>query len=306
MTRYVVRRLSFVIPLLVGISMLTFLMVRLIPGNPVTVMLGQFATPSEVKQLDAQLGLNLPIGLQYLHYVGHLLRGNLGTSLLTGQSVAASMFVRIPITVMLAFSSLVLAVVFGVSLAVLSVFTRSAFWDAVLQIVILGTLSIPSFLMGIILILVFGLSISWLPVSGWDGIRSLILPALSLGIVFSGVVARILRGAVLSEFQADYARTARAKGAGEGRVLRAHVLRNAALPAITVTGLLLGDLLGGAIVTEAVFNLPGLGSYMVEAVLRRDFPEIQGTVLVVALAFVLTNLLVDVSYAIVDPRIRYE
>jgi peptide/nickel transport system permease protein len=124
--------------------------------------------------------------------------------------------------------------------------------------------------------------------------------------VFSGVVARILRGALLSEFQADYARTARAKGAGEGRVLRAHVLRNAALPAITVTGLLLGDLLGGAIVTEAVFNLPGLGSYMVEAVLRRDFPEIQGTVLVVALAFVLTNLLVDGSYAIVDPRIRYE
>lgn len=306
MFQYVVRRLALFPVVVFVISVLTFFMVRLLPGNPATYILGQFATHQEVAVLQRQLGLSLPIWDQYGQYAWRLVHGNFGVSFLTQQPVAQSMLPRIPVTAALAGLSMLVALIIGTVLAVLNAATTSKVWDLVLQLFTMVTLSVPSFILGLLAILLVAMQVQWFPVSGWSGPKSLILPALSLGLFLSGGLARILRASLFEALGTDYVRTARAKGVAHWGLIIRHALRNAALPTVTVAGLILGDLLGGAVVTETVFNLPGVGSYMVNAVLRRDFPEVQATVLVISTAFVVTNLVVDLVYAALDPRIRYE
>ena len=287
-----------------GASTLVFLLIHLVPGDPVEVMLGEGASPADRGALRTLLGLDRPLGAQYLEFLAGLARGDLGVSLESGRPVADLIGERLGPTLELAAAALALAVVIALPLGVLAATHRGGPVDgAAMGFSLLGA-GIPNFWLGPMLILVFSLWLGWTPVSGREGAASLVLPALTLGTGLAAVLARMVRASVLEVLGEDYIRTARAKGLTPRAVLWRHALRNAWLPILTLVGLQLGALLGGAVITETIFAWPGVGSLLVESIQRRDYPVVQGTVLVISLIYVGVNTLTDLAYAWIDPRVR--
>jgi len=299
-----VGRLAAAALVVLGVCTLVFLLIHLVPGDPVEAMLGEGARPADRAALTAALGLDRPLGEQYLSYLARLSRLDLGQSFVYQRPVADLLAERLPATLTLAAVALGLALLLAVPLGVLAACRRGLALDgAAMGFSLLGS-SIPNFWLGPLLILVFSLWLGWTPVSGRQGPASLILPALTLGTSLAAILARMVRSSVLEVLGEDYIRTARAKGLSPAAVLWGHALRNAWLPVLTLVGLQLGGLLGGAVITETVFAWPGVGSLLVEAIQGRDYPVVQGCVLLISLAYVLVNTGTDLVYAWVDPRIR--
>jgi peptide/nickel transport system permease protein len=308
MGKYLLYRLVAIIPVIVGVTLLVFFMVRLVPGDPIDVMfIGQASpSPEQRQEMRRQMGLNRPIYEQYFFFVVDAARGDLGTSFRTRRPVADEIRVRLPNTLKLTVASLVVSMVIGVVSGVLSAYYRRSWIDSFSMIGAVLGVSIPAFWLGLMLMLLFAVNLGWFPVSGADTWRHLVLPAVTLGIVTAAVLARMTRSSMLDVLNQDYVRTARAKGLSEMWVVYRHAFKNALIPIVTITGLQVGALLSGAFVIEAVFAYPGIGMLAVQALQTRDFPMIQGIVLLVALIYVSINLLVDLLYGFLDPRVRYE
>jgi peptide/nickel transport system permease protein len=305
MATFVIRRVLLAIPVLVGVSIFAFLMSHLVPGDPVSVMLGERATAEDEARLREQLGLNDPLYVQYWRYVTGAVTGDLGTSIRSGQPVLTEIAERFPSTLTLTLTSIVVAVVLGIALGIAAAVSGRAWLDAAIMLFALLGISMPTFWSGILLILLFGLYLGWFPIAG-EGPMALVLPTITLSAPAAAVLARMTRSSVLEVVGHDFVRSARAKGLREHVVVFRHVLQNALIPVITIIGLQFGGLLAGSVIVESVFSRPGLGRYTVTAIQSRDFPQIQGIVLVVAAMYVLVNLAVDLAYIVIDPRIRYE
>ncbi len=316
MKRYLARRLLLLVPVLAGVSVIIFMVLHLSPGDPVEIMLGSQATQEDRARLRADLGLDQPLHVQYVRWLGHVARGDLGRSLWMKRPVLAEVLGRFQATLILTGTALGLSTVAGLALGVASATRPNSLLDRVSAMASLFGASMPSFWLGIVLMVVFALWLGWLPASGMyapygggglgDLLSHLLLPAVTLAAASVTIIARLTRATMLEALGQDYIRTARAKGVVERAVVLRHGLRNALIPIVTVIGVQAGYLLGGAVLTETVFAWPGVGTLMVQGILARDFPLVQGCVLVVALSFVLINLAVDLLYAWFDPRIRYE
>ncbi len=298
------RRFGHLLLVMFGASCLVFLLIHLIPGDPIEVMLGEHAQAADREALRARLGLDRPLPVQFGAYLGGLARGELGTSIHSGRAVAELLVERLPATVELTLAALLFAILLAIPLGISAALHHGRARDATAMTFSLIGVSVPNFLLGPLLILVFSLWLGWTPVSGRMGFSSLLLPALTLGSGMAAITARMVRGSLLEVLREDYIRTARAKGLGPRAVIWRHALRNAWLPVLTLIGLQLGALLGGAVVTETVFSWPGIGSLMIESIQKRDYPIVQGCVLLISLSYVLVNLVTDLAYAWVDPRIR--
>lgn len=305
MHAFILRRLGAVVPVLLAVSVLVFLMSHLTPGDPATIMLGENATAADVARLRHQLGLDRPLAVQYGRYLAGVAHGDLGRSIRSGRPVALEIWERFPPTLQLTLAAMAIAAVAGVLLGSLAAVSRTGAADALLMGTSLLGISMPSFWLGLLLILLFGLLLHWFPVAGEGDWRALVLPALTLGAQAAAVLARLTRASLLEVLPSDFVRTARAKGVAAFHVLFRHALRNALIPVITVMGLQFGALLGGAVIVESVFARSGLGRFAVAAVQSRDFPVIQGIVLFAAAVYALVNLSVDVAYLALDPRITY-
>jgi peptide/nickel transport system permease protein len=303
---FILRRLGAVVPVLLAVSVLVFLMSHLTPGDPATIMLGENASAADVARLRHQLGLDRPLAVQYGRYIAGAVRGDLGRSIRSGRPVALEIWDRFPPTLQLTLAAMAIAAVAGVLLGALAATSRTAAADACLMGTSLLGISMPSFWLGLLLILLFGLVLHWLPIAGEGDWRALVLPAITLGAQAAAVLARLTRASLLDVLPSDFVRTARAKGLAGFRVLFRHALRNALIPVVTVMGLQFGALLGGAVIVESVFARSGLGRFAVAAVQSRDFPVIQGIVLFAAAVYALVNLSVDVVYLALDPRITYD
>ncbi len=334
MTRHIARRMALLLPTLLGLSLFTFALLRLIPGDPVQVMLGEHATAAQVERFRTERGLDQPLLAQYLRYVGSLVRGDWGQAIKTNLPVITELAQRLPATIELGLAAMVIACVVGIPLGVLAAYRRHSFLDLLASGGTLIGVSMPLFWLGLLLGHLFGYRLGWLPPSGRltigielepithfyildsilttnltalaDALRHLALPAITLSTVPLAVIVRMTRSCLLDALAEDHVRTARAKGLSERAVLGSHAMRNAWPPILTVIGLQLGSLFSGAILTETIFSWPGMGQLIVDRVLARDYPMVQGVVLVAALLFVLINLATDVCYAYLDPRIRYE
>lgn len=313
MFTFLARRLAATIPVLLIVAVLVFLMLRLTPGDPAVIIAGDAATPEQVAQIRAGLGLDRPIVVQFGIWFGRLLSGNLGESYYFKMTVVDLIAHRIEPTLALSLCTIVLSVLVSVPLGVLAAWRQGGWLDrALMGFSVLG-FSVPVFVLGYILIYLFSLKLGWLPVQGyvrfadgfWPFLRHLILPSITLSVIYIALIARVTRATVTETLAEDYIRTARAKGLPEARVVIHHALANAAIPIVTVIGIGIALLIGGVVVTETVYAIPGLGRLTVDAVLARDFPTIQGAILFFSFAYVLINLLVDLSYLFFDPRIRY-
>ena len=303
MLTFILRRLLLAVPVLLGVVFVVMLTIDLLPGDAVTLMLGEHATKDAVARLREHLGLDKPFLVRYLDYVGQLVRGDLGRSIQQNRPVAAELADAWPATLQLTVAALLLAALVGVVSGVASAVWPNSLFDAVARLGSLFGHSMPIFWTGLVLIVVFSLWLNWLPVGGAGSLTHLVLPAVTLALPSVAMIARLTRSAVLDVLREDYVRTARAKGVGEAWVLGRHALRNALIPIITLVGLQSGQLMGGAVLTETVFAWPGLGRLMVKAIFARDYVLLQGAVLLFALAFVIVNLLVDLSYGLLDPRV---
>ena len=314
MTSYVLRRLAQMLPVLLIASFAIFAMIYAVPGGPVAVIAGENATAEEIAEVTRRFGFDRPMLVQYADWLGRALTGDFGLSLHSRQSVLQLIGERLPATLQLALAAIVVALVIGIPVAVASAVRSNSWLDRVLSGWSALALGVPTFWLGILLILLFAVELRWLPsasryVALWqsplEALRSLALPALTLGVYVSGVLGRFLRASLISEARADYVRTARAKGVPEQRVVGLHIMRNALLPFVTIVGLMMAHFIGGAVVTEAVFTYPGLGRLLIQAITTRDYPLIQGCILVILIAYMLINLAVDMLYAWIDPRIEY-
>ena len=305
MLTYVGRRILAVIPVLFGVTLAVFSMLFLVPGDPVKIMLAEFVTnPDQIAEMRAQLHLDEPLIEQYGRFVGNALRGDLGVSIRSRRPVSAEIVENIGSTGQLALASMLVAIGLGVPLGLLAALGRNSWLDVAAMVVALLGVAMPSFWLGFLLIFVFSLHLGWLPATGGGDLLHLVMPAVALGMIAAAIIARLTRSSMLEVLGQDYVRTARAKGLGSGSVIVRHALRNALIPVVTVFGLQFGNLLAGAVIVETVFSRPGLGRLIVGGILAKDFPLVQGTVLFVAAAYVLINVMVDVAYAYVDPRIR--
>ena len=305
MLTYVGRRILAVVPVLFGVTLAVFSMLFLVPGDPVKIMLAEFVTtPEQIAQMRAQLHLDEPVLKQYGRFVTNALRGDLGVSIRSRRPVAAEIAENIGSTGLLALASMVVAIGLGVPLGLLAALGRNSWLDVAAMVVALLGVAMPSFWLGFLLIFVFSLHLGWLPATGGGDLPHLVMPAVALGMIAAAIIARLTRSSMLEVLGQDYVRTARAKGLGSASVIVRHALRNALIPVVTVFGLQFGNLLAGAVIVETVFSRPGLGRLIVGGILAKDFPLVQGTVLFVAAAYVLINVVVDVAYAYVDPRIR--
>ena len=304
MVRYFLKKFALTLPALWLVLTLVFLMIHIVPGDPVEQMLGEGAAPGAAAQLRHLLGLDQPLRVQYGHYLWSLVHGDLGQSFKFQAPVRQIIFERYPATLLLAFLALLVCAVIAVPSGVLAGHRRGQAADKLVGLFTLLGLAIPNFALGPLLILLFSIEIGWLPVSGRNGAASYVLPAATLGAALAAILTRMVRGALLEELSADYIRTARAKGLGTTAVLFRHGLRNALIPIITVLGLQFGTLLAGTIVTETIFSWPGIGRLTVQAISARDYPLLQGCILVISLSYVLVNLFTDLVYSLVDPRVR--
>jgi peptide/nickel transport system permease protein len=314
MIAYIVRRLIYAVVVIVGVATISFALLQMIPGSPVDAILGTESTPQAREALEQQLGLDKSIPVQYVTWWGNLLRGDLGKSAMTNQPVGQLIMQRLPTTIPLALLSMALALAIAIPAGIISAIRRNTWIDGLVSVIAFAGLSIPGFWLGTLLIL--GFSVHWqiFPPGGYvsvmddpvAGLRHLLLPAIALGSTFAAVLTRMIRSSLLEVLGADYIRTARAKGQVEQRVLVHHALRNALIPAVTIIGVQVGFLLSGALIIEQVFSLPGIGRLTVQAVLDRDIPLLQGCIITIAFIFVAVNLLTDLLYMWLDPRISYQ
>ena len=305
MLTYVLRRFLVAIPTLWGVATVVFIMARLLPGDPARVIAGVLATQGDVDRIRRQMGLDQPLPVQYLDFLGSLLRLDLGRSAHTNAPVLEEIGSRLPYTIELAFVALVVAVAIGILAGVTAAVRRNSKTDLIISSLSVFGISMPVYWLGLMLIIVFAVGLHALPAAGADQPTSIILPALTLALFSVGLIARMTRSSMLEVLGQDYVRTARAMGLGSGSVIFRHALRNALLPIITVIGLQVGSLLGGAVLTETIFAWPGVGRLLIDSIFFRDYPVVQGLVLMFGATFILVNLLVDLLYAYVDPRIRY-
>jgi ABC-type dipeptide/oligopeptide/nickel transport system permease component len=305
MARFVARRLALLVPLLIGASMLVFVTMRLIPGDPARLALGAEATEDQVELMRRQWGLDQPLPVQYVVWLQHALQGDFGRSTVSRVPASQEIATRLPATLRLTSLSIVIASILGMTTGVLAAVRHNTWIDRASMVVALLGVCTPTFWLGLMLILLFAVKLAWLPSFGEGGLEHLILPSLTLGAAAGAVIARVTRSSLLDVLHADFLRTARAKGLTEHAIIVRHALRNAMIPVLTLLGLEFGGLLAGAIVTETVFAYPGIGQLLVNSVNNRDFSVVQAALLLFAVQFVLINLLVDVLYAIVDPRITY-
>lgn len=304
MLNFLISRLFSALFVIFGVSCLVFFLIHLVPGDPVEVMLGESSQPADREALRVALGLDQPIWVQLLNYFNGLLHFDLGESLHSKRPIVDLLMERIPATATLAAAGLLVAVVIAFPLGIMAAMKKDTAWDSGAMFFSLFGISIPNFWMGPLLILFFSLWLGWLPVSGQSGIASLVLPALTLGTALAAILARMIRATLLEVMSEDYMRTARAKGLSERAVIMNHGLKNAMLPVITLLGLQLGALLGGAMITEIVFSWPGIGQLTIDAINRRDYPVVQACILLISLTYVVVNTLTDLVYAWMDPRIR--
>ena len=313
MGRLVLRRFFATIPVLLLVSAGVFALIHLTPGDPIDAMMAESVDATAKASLRAELGLDRPLPVQYAAWMGRVLRGDLGRSIRNGEPVVENVSRRIRPSLQLALLAMAISLLVAVPVGIVSAARRNTSVDRIGTTFALFGICMPNFLLALLLIFLFGVTLRWLPISGYvdpaeelvDGLRSLALPAVTLGLALAAVVTRTLRSSMLEALTEDYVRTARAKGLSEWRVVRGHVLRNALIPVVTVLGLQLGTLIGGAVITEYVFALPGVGRLVVDAVFARDYPLVQGVVLLIALGFIASNLLVDLLYGLIDPRIRH-
>lgn len=313
MPGYIIRRILAVIPVMIIVAVFVFLLLRLTPGDPAAIIAGDMATPAQLERIRESLGLNDPLYVQFVTWVGNLLRGDLGTSIISNTSVTAMIGQRIWPTVNIAVLTILLSVVIAVPMGVLAAWRHKSWVDyGVMTFSVLG-FSIPVFVIGYIFIQIFSLELRWLPVQGYTApsedfgrfVARAILPCLTLATIYVALIARMTRASMLEVLGEDYIRTARAKGVKENIVLFRHALRNAAVPIMTIIGTGFALLIGGVVVTESVFNIPGIGRLTVDAILARDYPVIQAMILLTSAIYVLINLVIDLSYTFIDPRIRY-
>ena len=305
MASYILKRLLQTVVVLFGISLVTFVLMNVVPGDPVLLMLEKRATPETVERIRREMGLDRPLTEQYLQFVTKAVQLDLGRSYFTKEPVMTSLTRRFGVTLKLASSAYAVALLLGISVGVTAALQRGkAFDSAVMGGAVLG-ISAPVFWVAIILQMVFGLKLGWFPISGIKSSYSFVLPAVALGVRYLASISRVTRTSMLEVIGQDYIRTARAKGLAEKVVIVKHALKNALIPIITLAGTQLGELLAGSMLTEWVFAIPGIGKLMVDSILMRDLPVLQGTVLYIAVVFVISNLAVDISYAFIDPRIRY-
>jgi ABC-type dipeptide/oligopeptide/nickel transport system permease component len=304
--RFLLRRLALVVPTLFGVLVVSFLLLYVAPGDPVQAMVGERADSATLVRLRKELKLDRPLPVQFGHYAGKLLQGDLGTSYITRRPILKELLHRFPYTLRLALAAMVLATTLGILVGVVGAWRPGTWWDRVLTLGAYLGVSFPVYWVGLVLILIFAVTLRWLPPSGSWGLVYLILPAVTLGMRSIAVIARMTRAALQEALQSDFIRTARAKGLGETRVVLHHGLRNALLPVITVLGLDFGSYLTGSILTETIFSWPGVGRYVLNAIEKRDLPAVQGAILFLSVLFVLVNLLTDLAYAKADPRVAYD
>ena len=309
MVRYLQQRAISAVIVLFGVSILTFIMIHMLPGNPIDYMFAQSQgdPPSEeqVEELRRQLGLDQPLPVQYAYYVGDAVRGDLGESIFQRRGVREIIIENMRYTLVLTIAGLGVAIALGFTLGIIAGANRGTWIDSVTMVVSLFGLSMPFFWLAILLVLLFSIRLDWFPATGQGSVSHLVLPAIAIGITSAGTLARLVRSSMLEVLGQEYIVTARAKGLGRSRVLLRHALRNAMIPAVTVAGLQFGRLMGGAVVTETIFARKGLGVVLVDSILSHDFKLVQGILLFIALVYILVNFIVDTSYAIIDPRIRY-
>ena len=305
MLTYAIRRILLAIPILLGVVLVVVLSMELIPGDPVALMLGQFATPEAIASTRAELGLDRPLAVRYVEYVLDVVRGDLGMSIKDRRPVATMIAETLPATAQLAGAAVLLSVLVGVPLGVVSAARPGGVTDNLVRVVSLAGLSMPVFWTGLVFIVFFSVTLGWFPVAGRGTLRHLVLPSVTLALPSIAILARMTRASLLEVLQEDYVRTARSKGLSRRSLLYKHALRNALIPVVTALGLQLGQMLGGAVLTETVFSWPGLGRLTVFAIFNRDFVLVQGVVLVLATVYVSVNLLVDLSYGLFDPRVSY-
>ena len=332
MISYIIKRLLWAIPTLLGVSVLVFSMVHLAPGDPALVMLGEHANKEAVDALREQMGLNKPLLEQYYYFISHAIQGDFGTSIISGEPVISEFADRFPATVELSLVALTFATIAGLFAGIVSAVKRYSWFDYISMSTALAGVSMPVFWLGLMLIYFFSVNLGWLPVSGrlgyefdidhvtgfylidsllmkdyaafWDTCKHLLLPAFALGTIPMAIIARMTRASMIEVMKEDYVRTAKAKGCTKAQVILIHALKNALMPVITVIGLMLGTLFAGAILTETTFSWPGIGKWLVNAVNQRDFPIIQSTTLIIATVFVVINIIVDLLYAVVNPKVR--
>ncbi|HUZ18316.1 MAG TPA: ABC transporter permease [Spirochaetia bacterium] len=304
MLKYFVKRILLIVPVIVGLTLFIFLVLSLAPGDPVTLMLGQDATQAQLQAKRVELGLDKPVFVQYYNYMKKILSGNFGDSWVTGKSVISEFRQRAPHTLFLAIVTLMITVTVGIPAGVLAAARQNRPVDMTTLVFALVFSSIPAFWLGMLVQILFALKLGWFPAMGVGSIRHIILPALTLSMVNLATQVRMTRSSMLDVFNQDYIRTARAKGAGELRVVIRHVVRNGSLPVITSLGIAFANAFGGAVVTEAVFSIPGIGSYMINGAKTRDIPIVMGVIIFVAIFVAVVNLAVDLIYAFVDPRVK--
>lgn len=305
MFKYIIRRILMMIPVLLGVTFIIFTLMYITPGDPARIILGDTATQASVSAMRHQMGLDQPFLVQYGNYIKNLvLHFNIGTSYVTKQPVMTEIMSAAPSTLKLALSSMIVAVLIGIPVGVISAVKQYSIFDTVTMIFALIGISMPVFWLGLLLIILFAVKLQWLPAAGYSGFKYIILPAIALGAQSVSVFARMTRSSMLEVIRQDYIRTVRAKGQKEIVVILGHALRNALIPIITILGLQFGGLLGGAVLTESIFSIPGIGRLMVDSINMRDYPVVQGGVIFIAIGFSIVNLLVDLMYAYVDPRIK--
>jgi ABC-type dipeptide/oligopeptide/nickel transport system permease component len=303
--RYLARRLLLTIPVLLGVATLVFALIHVIPGDPARAMLGEIASDADVAQLRHTLGLDRPLVTQYAMFVGGLMRADLGTSLRTGAPVAAQILERLPATFELAAAAIAAALVLAIPLGILAAVRQGTALDHVATTLSLAGVSMPNFWLGPLLAIVFGVELGWFPVSGRGGLSHLVLPAVSLGAALAAVLARMTRATLVDQLREPFVLAARARGVSRSRAILRHAFRNSLIPIVTLAGLQVGAVLAGAVITETIFAWPGIGRLLVQSIGFRDYPMVQGCILLIAVTYVAVNLAVDLLYIVLDPRIRY-
>ena len=313
MHAYIIRRIIATIPVMAVVGIFVFLLLHLTPGDPAAIIAGDYASPEDIKRIRAKLGLDQPIYIQFGTWVGQLMQGDLGISIFSDLPVSHLIAQRIEPTLALSVATIIMAVLFAVPLGVLAAWRAGTFIDRLAMVIAVLGFSVPVFVIGYLLMYVFAIELKWFPVQGYVSyrvgfipfLRSITLPSVALALLYTALIARITRASVLEVLTEDYIRTAHAKGLASSVVLMRHALKNAAVPIVTIIGIGIALLIGGVVVTESVFNIPGLGRLTVDSILRRDYPIIQGVILLFAGVYVFINLLVDIAYTFLDPRIRY-
>ena len=306
MTTYLIKRILHTIPVIFGVIVFTFILMYVVPGDPVLSMVGERYDEATIQRLRDNLHLDDPLWKQFGNYVGNLLKGDLGNSFITMRPVANDLMDKFPFTLLLASSAMIVSIVVGLAVGIISSLKPNSLLDRGTMLLALTGISAPVFWVGLLLILIVGVNLKWLPPTGYGGIEYLILPAIALGTRSAAFLARVTRSTMLDVLQQDYIRTARAKGLPEWKVVLKHAFPNTLIPIITIIGVDFGSYLSGAVLTESIFGWPGIGRFALDAILKRDFPVIQGTVLFTAMMFIFANLIVDLLYGVVDPKVRLE